>query len=44
MYQLEEPIYFYLLFAIPAVAVLFLLVLLWKHRTQKKFADSNLLR
>ena len=44
MYQLEEPIYFYLLFAIPAVAVLFLLVLLWKHRTQRKFADSNLLR
>ncbi|AVI50500.1 BatB protein [Pukyongia salina] len=44
MYQLEEPIYFYLLFAIPVVAVLFLLVLFWKHRTQKKFADSNLLR
>lgn len=44
MYQLEEPIYFYLLFAVPAVAVLFLLVLFWKHRTQKKFADSNLLR
>ena len=44
MYQLEEPIYFYLLFAIPVVAVLFLLVLFWKHRTQKKFVDSNLLR
>jgi Ca-activated chloride channel family protein len=44
MYQLEEPIYFYLLFAIPAVAVLFLVVLFWKYRTQKKFADSRLLR
>jgi Ca-activated chloride channel family protein len=44
MYQLEEPIYFYLLFAVPVVAVLFLLVLFWKHRTQKKFADSRLLR
>lgn len=44
MYQLEEPTYFYLLFAIPVVAVLFLVVLFWKHRTQKKFADNRLLR
>lgn len=44
MYQLEEPIYFYLLLAIPAVVVLFLLVLFWKYRTQKKFADNRLLR
>ena len=44
MYQLEEPIYFYVLFAIPAVVVLFLLVMLWKKRTQSKFADSNLLK
>ena len=44
MYQLEEPIYFYLLLAIPAVAVLFMVVLFWKYRAQKKFADSRLLR
>ena len=44
MYQLEEPIYFYVLFAIPALVVLFLLVMLWKKRTQSKFADSNLLK
>lgn len=44
MYQLEEPIYFYVLFAIPAIVVLFLLVMLWKKRTQSKFADSNLLK
>ncbi len=44
MYQLEEPIYFYLLLAIPAVAVLFMVVLFWKYRAQKKFADSRLLK
>jgi len=44
LYQLEEPIYFYVLFAIPAIVVLFLLVMLWKKRTQSKFADSNLLK
>jgi Ca-activated chloride channel family protein len=44
MYQLEEPTYFYLLFAIPVVVVLFLVVLFWKHRTQKNFADNRLLR
>jgi len=44
MYQLEEPIYFYVLIAIPAVIVLFLLVLAWKKVTQKRFADSELLK
>lgn len=44
MYQLEQPIYFYVLFAIPVVIVLFLLVMIWKKRTQKKFADSDLLK
>ena len=44
MYQLEQPIYFYVLFAIPAVVVLFLLVLAWKKHTQKKFADKQLLK
>jgi len=44
MIQLDEKIYFYLLFIIPVIVTLFLLVLLWKKRTQKKFADSLLLR
>jgi Ca-activated chloride channel family protein len=44
MYQLEEPTYFYLLLAIPAIVVLFMIVLFWKYRVQKRFADSRLLR
>jgi Ca-activated chloride channel family protein len=44
MYQLEEPIYFYLLFAIPVIGVLFLLLQFWKIRTQRKFADAHLLK
>ena len=44
MYQLEEPIFFYVLFAIPVVVVLFLWVLIWKKRTQSKFADANLIK
>tara|TARA_R110002072_G_scaffold22615_1_gene79276 strand:- start:95150 stop:96187 length:1038 start_codon:yes stop_codon:yes gene_type:complete len=44
MYQLEEPIYFYLLIAIPVMVVLFLLVLVWKKRVQKRFADTELLK
>lgn len=44
MYQLEQPIYFYLLFAIPAVIVLFSLVWIWKKRTQRKFAEDSLLK
>jgi len=42
--QLEEPIYFYVLFAIPALLVLFLLVLIWKKRTQARFASGPLLK
>ncbi|WP_047247051.1 VWA domain-containing protein [Maribacter thermophilus] len=44
MIQLDEKIYFYLLFIIPVIVVLFLLLLIWKKRTQKKFADSTLLK
>ena len=44
MYQLETPIYFYLLLAIPLIVVLFLFVFIWKKRTQKKFADSKLIK
>lgn len=44
MYQLEQPIYFYVLVAIPILAVLFLWVLIWRRRTQQRFADSELLK
>jgi len=44
MYQIEEPAYFIYLAIIPAIFVLFLLVLWWKKRTQKHFADSDLMK
>ncbi len=44
MVQLDEKIYFYLLFIIPVIVVLFLLVVIWKKRTQKKFANATLLK
>lgn len=44
MIQLDEKIYFYLFFIIPVIIMLFLLLLVWKKRTQKKFADSLLLK
>ena len=44
MYQLEKPIFFYLLFAIVGLMVIFLLVFIWKKHTQNKFAHSKALR
>ncbi|MRT15377.1 VWA domain-containing protein [Vitellibacter sp. q18] len=44
MYQLEQPIYFYILFAIPVIVVVFLLLLVWKRTVQKKFVDKELLK
>lgn len=44
MYQFEEPIYFYVLFAIPVMVLLFMLALIWRNRTQNKFATSGLLK
>ena len=44
MYQLEQPIYFYILFAIPVIVVLFLLVLVWKRNVQKRFVNKELLQ
>lgn len=43
MYKLEEPIYFYLFTVLPVLIVLFIAVLWWKKRTQKKFAEIGLL-
>ncbi len=44
MYQIEEPTYFIYLAIIPVVFVLFLLVFWWKKRTQKKFANNELIQ
>lgn len=44
MIQLDEKIYFYLLFIIPVIVMLFVLLQIWKKRTQKKFADLSLLK
>ncbi|MBU2948464.1 VWA domain-containing protein [Zobellia uliginosa] len=44
MIQFDEKIYFYLLAVIPVIIVLFALSQIWKKRTQKKFADSQLLK
>ena len=43
MYQLEQPIYFYVLFSLPAVIAVYLLVVLWKKRAQRSFANNTLL-
>ena len=44
MYQLEQPIYFYILCAIPVIVVVFLLLLVWKKTIQKRFVDKELLK
>ncbi|MCP4976454.1 MAG: VWA domain-containing protein [Maribacter sp.] len=44
MIQLDERIYFYLLFIIPVIVVWFVLLQIWKKRTQKKFADLSLFK
>jgi len=44
MIQLDEKIYFYLLFILPVIVVLFVLLQIWKKRTQSKFADLPLLK
>ena len=43
MYQLQQPDYFYLLFALPVVVLVYLLVLFWKKKAQRSFATSSLL-
>jgi len=44
MYQLEKPIFFYLLFAIIGLKVAFFLVFIWKKHTQRKFASQVALK
>lgn len=44
MIQLEEKIYFYLLFILPILVLLFVALQFWKKRTQKKFGDLDLIK
>jgi len=44
MIQFDEKIYFYLLGIIPLLIVLFVLLQIWKKKTQKKFSDLSLLK
>jgi len=43
MYQLEDKTYFIYFIAIAVLLIAFTLVILWKKRKQKQFADSKLL-
>lgn len=44
MYQLEEPIWFWVLGLIPIIVLMFFILQFWKYRVQKNFADKELLR
>ena len=44
MYQLEEKIWFWCLLIIPVLLVLFAVLQIWKHKTQRKFANKPLLK
>jgi Ca-activated chloride channel family protein len=44
MFQLEEDIWFWLLFVLLGMFLLFLWIQLWKKRTKRKFSDSELLK
>ena len=43
MYQLDEKIWFWVLGIIPLILLIFLVLQIWKYRTQKNFADKPLL-
>jgi Ca-activated chloride channel family protein len=44
MYELEEKWYLYLLFVIPAMALLFLYIQYWKRKKQREFGDVELIK
>ncbi|WP_149304305.1 VWA domain-containing protein [Pareuzebyella sediminis] len=44
MIQLDEKVYFYLLGIIPVIFVFFVLLQVWKKRTQRRFAEPLLLK
>ena len=43
MYQLESPLYFYLLLLIPLMVLLFVGLIIWKLKKQKLFANQDVL-
>ena len=44
MYQLEEKIWFWVLAVIPLIFLMFIVIQIWKYKTQKKFANSTTLK
>jgi len=44
MYQLDEKIWFWVLGVIPVIFLLFIILQIWKHKSQSKFADRRLLK
>ncbi|MCA0958815.1 VWA domain-containing protein [Muricauda ruestringensis] len=44
MIQFDEKIYFYLLAIIPVMVLAFFFLQIWKKKTQKRFANTNLLK
>ncbi|NRD24476.1 VWA domain-containing protein [Winogradskyella litoriviva] len=44
MFKLDEKIWFWTLLVIPVIIMLFIFLQLWRRSTQKKFADSGLLK
>lgn len=44
MYQLEEKIWFWVLMVIPVIILLFVVLQIWKYKTQKRFANKTLLK
>ena len=43
MFLLEDKTYLWLLFGIPVIVLLYAMVIYWQKRTQRKFADKELL-
>ena len=43
MFLLEDKTYLWLLIGIPVIVLLYLMVIFWQKRTQRKFADKELL-
>jgi len=43
MYQLEEKIWFWALLIIPVIIMFFLVLQIWKYKTQNKFANKQIL-
>lgn len=44
MYQLDEKIWFWVLGIIPVIFLFFLVLQIWKQKSQNKFADKSLLK